>query len=85
MRLTIFPLVVWAQKNMALLHNNNHEISRLQSKMTDARQRGDVLETAQAGAKLQAFMKEKGINPLLNAVPILGQLPFFMSMFFGLR
>ena len=49
------------------------------------RQRGDILETAKAGADLQTFMKEKNINPLKNMVPIMGQMPIFISMFVGLR
>jgi len=85
MRLLIFPLVVMAQKNMVLLHNNNHEMTRLQDKMSVARQRGDVLETTRAGAEMQQFMTDKGINPLKNVIPIMGQMPIFMSMFFGLR
>jgi len=85
MRLLIFPLVVMAQKNMALLNNHNTEMTKYQEKMSIARQRGDVLETTRAGAEMQQFMTEKGINPLKNVVPILGQLPIFMSMFFGLR
>merc|ERR1712020_782739 len=34
---------------------------------------------------MQKFMKEKNINPIKNIVPIIFQLPFFMSMFLGLR
>ena len=30
-------------------------------------------------------MKEKNINPLKNMVPIMGQMPIFVSMFVGLR
>lgn len=85
MRLLIFPLVVMAQTNMANLFNNNAEMTKLQEKMTIARQRGDILETAKAGADLQTFMKEKNINPLKNMVPIMGQMPIFISMFVGLR
>lgn len=85
MRLLIFPLVVMAQTNMANLFNNNSEMTKLQEKMTIARQRGDILETAKAGADLQTFMKERNINPLKNMVPIMGQMPIFISMFVGLR
>jgi len=85
MRIIVFPLVVMSQKNVAKLQNNNLEMQELQEEMTIARRRGDHLESAIAGQKLQAFMKEKGINPLKNMLPIMFQAPIFMSMFFGLR
>ena len=34
---------------------------------------------------MQKMMKEKNINPLKNIVPIMFQMPIFMSMFIGLR
>jgi len=85
MRLLMFPVVVLAQKNMANMANNSPKMAVIQEKMTDARRRGDMLESAQLGQELQMFMKKKGINPLKNAVPILFQAPVFMSFFFALR
>jgi len=85
MRLLMFPVVVLAQKNMANMANNSPQMMVIQEKMTDARKRGDMLESAQLGQELQQFMTKKGINPLKNAVPILFQAPVFMSFFFALR
>jgi len=85
MRLLMFPVVVLAQRNMANMANNSPQMGVIQEKMTDARKRGDMLESAQLGQELQQFMKKKGINPLKNAVPLLLQAPVFMSFFFALR
>jgi len=85
MRVCVFPLVVMAQRNVAILANNTKEMTELQEAMTIARKRGDMLESAIAGQKLQTFMKEKGIKPMRNMLPILGQMPIFVSMFLGLR
>ena len=61
------------------------QMQQLQEKMTEARRRGDVYESAVLGGELQKFMKEKNVNPVKNVIPIMFQLPFFMSMFVGLR
>ena len=85
MRLITFPLVIIAQKNVARLNNNMPQMSILQEKLTDARRRGDMYDSAQIGMELQKFMKEKNVHPLKNMVPLMFQIPIFMSMFFGLR
>jgi len=85
MRMLMLPLVVIAQRNMANMNNNSPAMAAIQEKMTDARRRGDVYESAQLGQELQIFMSKKGINPLKNAVPIFVQVPVFMSFFFALR
>jgi len=85
MRLLLFPVVVMAQRNMANMANHSPQLAVLQEKMTDARRRGDMFESAKLGQELQMFMKKKGVNPLKNAVPIFLQIPVFMSFFFALR
>lgn len=81
----VFPLVVRAQKNAAKMANHSPGMQVLQSKMTDARRRGDTYESQQLGGELKDYMSKHKINPLSNVVPILVQLPFFLSMFVGLR
>jgi len=85
MRFILFPVVVMAQRNMANMANNTPRMAALQDKMTDARRRGDMFESAQLGHELQVYMKEKGLNPLTTSIPMLLQIPVFMSMFFALR
>lgn len=85
MRLLVFPVVVMAQRNLANMANNGPAMARLQDKMSTARRRGDMLESAQLGHELQVFMKKQGMNPLKNMIPVGFQFPIFLSMFFGLR
>ena len=84
-RTMVLPLVIKAQKNVTRLNNNMPQMQLLQEKMSDARRRGDMYDSAVLGQEMQKFMKEKNINPINNIIPIMFQLPFFMSMFLGLR
>jgi len=84
-RMCVFPFVVIAQKNVARLNNNMPQMQQLQEKMTDARRRGDMYDSAVLGAEMQKFMKEKNVNPVKNILPIMCQFPIFASMFIGLR
>ena len=84
-RTMVLPLVIKAQKNVTRVNNNMPQMQLLQEKMSDARRRGDMYDSAVLGQEMQKFMKEKNINPFKNIVPIMFQLPFFMSMFLGLR
>jgi YidC/Oxa1 family membrane protein insertase len=67
------------------MNNYMPQVQALQQKMTDARRRGDMYDSQRYGMELQTFMKEKQINPLKNMLPIMVQMPIFMSMFIGLR
>ena len=84
-RILVFPFVVIAQRNVARLNNNMPQLQKLQEKMSDARRRGDMYDSAALGGEMQKFMKEKNVNPIKNFIPIAFQFPFFMSMFIGLR
>ena len=84
-RILVFPLVIIAQKNVARLNNHMPQMQTLQEKMSDARRRGDLYESAALGGEMQKMMKEKNINPIKNVIPIAFQMPIFMSMFIGLR
>jgi YidC/Oxa1 family membrane protein insertase len=84
-RVAIFPLVILAQRNAALMHNNLPTMMRLQEKMTVARQQGDQIEAVKVSNELVNYMQRNGINPFMNILPPLAQLPIFMSVFVGLR
>lgn len=85
MRLLMFPVMVIAQRNMANMNNNMPAMQAIQEKITDARRRGDMFEMAQLTQELQKLSTAKGINPFKNMIPIVAQLPIFMSFFIGLR
>ena len=85
LRLVTFPAVVLSQKNAATMGKCMPKMQDLQTKMADARSRGDVYDSAKYGMELQEYMTKHKINPLKNLLPMMFQLPFFMSMFVGLR
>lgn len=84
-RSLMFPLVVKAQRNAAKMTNNMPQLQVLQQKMTDARQSGNAIQSAQMAYEIQQFMKEKGLNPFKNLMVPLIQAPVFMSFFFALK
>ena len=84
-RMCTFPLVVMSQRNAAKMSNTMPKMMEIQQKMTDARARGDVYDSAKYGMELQNYMTKHKIHPLKNMVPMLVQAPIFISMFTGLR
>lgn len=84
-RTVLFPLVIMAQRNAAKMHNNMPQMQLLQLKMTEARQQGNAIESAQLANEMVKFMKEKELNPIKNMLVPLAQMPLFISFFIGLR
>ena len=84
-RVCVFPLVIKSQQNAARLSIHSPGLQVLQAKYTDARKRGDMYDVAKIGNEMQKYMADHKINPFSNVIPIMFQLPIFMSMFFGLR
>lgn len=84
-RTLLFPLVVKSQRHNAKVANNSPQMQVLQKKMTEARQSGNAMLTAQITNEMQIFMKEKDINPFKGLILPLVQAPIFISVFMGLR
>ncbi|XP_044732289.1 mitochondrial inner membrane protein OXA1L-like [Chrysoperla carnea] len=84
-RILIFPLVIIAQRNAAIMNNHMPRLQELQVKMSEARQSGNNLDAARYGQEMMVFMKEKKLNPLKNMLVPLAQAPLFISFFMGLR
>jgi len=84
-RTVLFPLVIKGQRHNARVANNSPQMQVLQQKMTQARQSGNALQTAQLTHEMQIFMKEKDINPFKGLILPLAQAPIFISVFMGLR
>ena len=82
MRTVLLPLAVKSMKNAAKLAEVQPEMSKVQERMKNAR----TDEEKQAHAKeMRNFMSKHNVNPLATFVPILAQMPIFMSFFFGLQ
>lgn len=84
-RMLLTPLVIIAQRNAAVMQKVMPEMQVLQTKITEARQMGNAMETARHSQDLMLLMRTNNFNPLKNMLVPLAQAPIFMSFFFGLR
>jgi YidC/Oxa1 family membrane protein insertase len=76
-RLLILPLTFRQVRSMQALQRLQPEIKKLQERYKDDRQR--------MNQEMMKFYQEHKVNPLSSCLPILLQLPFFISLFYMLR
>ena len=76
-RLILFPLFVKQVKSQRAMQELQPEIQKLRKQYGSDRQ-----GMSQA---MMALQKERGVNPLAGCLPILPQIPVFLSLFHVLR
>src|SRR5215204_3660897 len=76
-RLILFPLFVKQVKSQRAMQELQPEIAKLRKQYGSDRQ-----GMSQA---VMALQKERGVNPLAGCLPILPQIPIFLSLFHVLR
>jgi YidC/Oxa1 family membrane protein insertase len=76
-RLLLFPLFVKQIRSQRAMQELQPELQKLRKQYGSDRQ---GMATAQ-----QALFKERGVNPLAGCLPILPQIPVFLSLFHVLR
>jgi YidC/Oxa1 family membrane protein insertase len=76
-RIAILPLSLKQIRSMRALQAHQPEIKKIQEKYKDDRQRQQ--------REMMEFYRENKINPLASCVPLLLQLPVFLSLFYLLR
>src|SRR4051794_35028391 len=76
-RLGILPLTFRQVRSMQALQRLQPEIKKLQARYKDDRQR--------MNQEMMKFYQEHKVNPLSSCLPVLLQLPFFLSLFYMLR
>jgi YidC/Oxa1 family membrane protein insertase len=76
-RAVLVPLTYKQLKSMQEMQRLAPEMQRLKEKYKDDKQRQQQ--------ELMKFYQEKGINPLASCLPLLLQLPVFVSLFYMLR
>ncbi len=76
-RLLLFPLFVKQVKSQRAMQDLQPEIAKLRKQYGSDRQ-----GMSQA---IMALQKERGVNPLAGCLPILPQIPIFISLFHVLR
>ncbi|WP_198598146.1 membrane protein insertase YidC [Blastococcus atacamensis] len=76
-RLILFPLFVKQIKSQRAMQELQPELAKLRKQYGSDRQGMAVAQ--------QAMFKERGVNPLAGCLPILPQIPVFLSLFHVLR
>uniref|UniRef100_A0A8C4ZI91 OXA1L mitochondrial inner membrane protein n=1 Tax=Gadus morhua TaxID=8049 RepID=A0A8C4ZI91_GADMO len=84
-RLAVFPVIVKGQREAAKLNNVMPEMTKLTSRMTEAKQGGNKFEFSKAYTDLTLFQKKHDVNPLRGFLVPLVQAPVFISFFIALR
>src|ERR687898_2167079 len=76
-RIAILPLTFKGVKSMQRLQSLQPEIKKIQERYKDDRQR--------MNQEVMAFYQREKVNPLGSCLPLLLQIPFFISLFYLLR
>src|SRR5215211_8848560 len=76
-RLFILPLTFKGVKSMQRLQTLQPEIKKIQERYKDDRQR--------MNQEVMAFYQQEKVNPLGSCLPLVLQIPFFISLFYLLR
>ncbi|KAK5848281.1 hypothetical protein PBY51_005909 [Eleginops maclovinus] len=84
-RLAVFPVIVKGQREAAKLNNVMPELSKLNARMSEAKNSGNKFDFAKAYSDLNLFQKKHDVNPLRGFLVPLVQAPVFISFFIALR
>ncbi|XP_028285015.1 mitochondrial inner membrane protein OXA1L isoform X2 [Parambassis ranga] len=84
-RVAVFPVIVKGQREAAKLNNVLPEMTKLTTRMNEAKQSGNKFEFSKAYTELSLFQKTHDVNPLRGFLIPLVQAPIFMSFFIALR
>jgi YidC/Oxa1 family membrane protein insertase len=76
-RIVILPLTFKGVKSMQRLQTLQPEIKRIQQRYKDDKQR--------MNQEVMAFYQREKVNPLGSCLPLILQIPFFISLFYLLR
>jgi YidC/Oxa1 family membrane protein insertase len=76
-RILILPLTFKGVKSMQRLQTFQPEIKKIQERYKDDKQR--------MNQEIMAFYQREKVNPLGSCMPLLLQIPFFISLFYLLR
>lgn len=85
LRLTVFPVVISAQKTAAKLNEVLPEQALLKEKMNQARLVGDSMEFARLSNESHTLFKRHGVNPIKAMLAPMAQIPLFLTFFLTLR
>jgi YidC/Oxa1 family membrane protein insertase len=76
-RIITLPIMLKQFRSMAKMLVHQPELKKLQARYKDDKQR--------LNEEMMKYYKENGVNPLASCLPMLVQLPVFISLFYMLR
>ncbi|CAF0791748.1 unnamed protein product [Rotaria sp. Silwood1] len=79
------PIAIYNQRSAAQMQIHMPKLQELQAKLQEARIRNDQLAIMRAGSDLMEFMKYSDIKPWKAMLGPFMQMPFFISLFLGIR
>lgn len=85
LRISVFPIVISAQKTAAKLNEVLPEQALLKEKMNQARLVGDSVEFARLSNESHTLFKRHGVNPIKAMLAPMAQVPVFLTLFLTLR
>ncbi|XP_016335071.1 mitochondrial inner membrane protein OXA1L [Sinocyclocheilus anshuiensis] len=84
-RCVVFPVIVKGQREAAKLNNVMPEMTKLTTRMNEAKQSGNKFDFSKAYTDLMMFQKKHDVNPLRGFLVPMVQAPIFISFFIALR
>ncbi|XP_048765403.1 mitochondrial inner membrane protein OXA1L-like [Ostrea edulis] len=81
----MFPLYLMSRRMNIKTMNHSPETQAINDKLTRARMRRDNLAMEEYKMELKEYQKKHGIQTYKLLVPMVAQIPIFISMFFGIR
>ncbi|KAJ2558950.1 hypothetical protein EV175_000566 [Coemansia sp. RSA 1933] len=85
LRLVLFPLSFYSQRDMVMVNNVRPDLERLRENLDRAQSRGDRVKSLQLSGEMSRFYKSRGIRPIRAMMGNLTMLPFMVLMFMALR
>ncbi|CAF2306685.1 unnamed protein product [Rotaria sp. Silwood2] len=79
------PIAIYNQRSAGKMQLHMPRLQELQAKLQEARIRNDQLAIMRAGSDLMEFMKYSDIKPWKAMIGPFMQMPFFISLFLGIR
>nr|DBA22517.1 TPA: hypothetical protein GDO54_013536 [Pyxicephalus adspersus] len=79
-RFMVFPLIVKGQREAAKLNNHMPQITKLTTRMNEAKQAGNKFEFSKAYSDLTAYQKKNDVNPLRGFLVPLVQTIFTWAL-----
>lgn len=84
-RMCLFPMIVRNMRHNMRLQAVSPQMKAITERMREAQKEGDHSAQMVATSNLQKLMKENDVSPFRPILVPLTQMPFFLSMFYGLR